>query len=416
MKKWLSKLLIMGIIVGMPVGVSANDFSGNMAHYQELCNRRSSFQANLSTCTAFENFLRSERDAARQARVDIQGQINQINNDITALVNAIQQNEILIEQKRQEIAQTEEQIRITEQQILELEQEIAGRIALAQEFHNDNMLIDFVMSADSLEQFFIKMEGVQAINRSNNQAVNDLNDLTLSLEQKRATLQSETIALEQLQQQQNQMIIDLRSREVQLFEQMQAEQRRQAQFNTNLQNININDIIASSNGLTIPVNTGWISSIAWFYPASFGGGWHPGLDIAANTGTPITSPANGVLLMTGSVGGGYGNHMVTAHQIGNDTYTFLYGHLSRFARVGDTIQQGQTIGFVGSTGFSTGPHLHLEIFRHRNQSLEQVINTFAANRDIWFGLGYTSRGNCATVCRLAPHETFGLRFGQRLPG
>jgi len=415
MRRYILGIMSLVLVLSVSYSVQANnDFGSNMAHYQRLCNRRSSFQANLNVCTQFEAYLRSQRDSARQARTDIQAEIAQINNDIQLLVQAIQANEILIAQKEQEIIQTEEEIRITEENISALETEILERIALAQEFHNDNLLIDFLINANSLDDFFTKMEGVQAINRANNDAVNDLNLLSQQLEVKIATLEQDRIQLRELQAQQNQMITDMRNREAQLFEQMREEQRRQAQFNNRLENINVNDIIASSNGLRIPVNVGWISSIAWFYPASFGGGWHPGLDIAAITGTPIASPANGVVLMTGSTGGGYGNHMVTAHQIGNDTYTFLYGHLSRFAQFGDTIQQGQTIGFVGSTGFSTGPHLHLEIFRHRNRSLQDVINTFSANRDIWFGLGYTNRGNCASLCRLAPHEVFNLRFGQRL--
>ncbi len=86
---------------------------------------------------------------------------------------------------------------------------------------------------------------------------------------------------------------------------------------------------------------------------------HRGVDYAAPTGTPIKAAGDGKVDFAGWKGG-YGNTIVLAHA--ND-YTTLYGHLSRFARgirTGKRVRQGQTIGYVGSTGLSTGPHLHYE--------------------------------------------------------
>ncbi len=93
-------------------------------------------------------------------------------------------------------------------------------------------------------------------------------------------------------------------------------------------------------------------------PLGPGDDFHPGLDIAAGEGTPIGAAAAGRVVSAGP-DGGYGNLIVVDD--GNGVTT-RYGHCSQiFARVGDAVAAGQTIGAVGSTGRSTGPHLHFEV-------------------------------------------------------
>lgn len=85
---------------------------------------------------------------------------------------------------------------------------------------------------------------------------------------------------------------------------------------------------------------------------------HTGLDIATASGTPIAAAASGTVTFSGYKGS-YGNLIVLSHGNGVQTY---YGHCSKlYATTGQAISQGQTIAAVGSTGNSTGPHLHLEI-------------------------------------------------------
>lgn len=87
-------------------------------------------------------------------------------------------------------------------------------------------------------------------------------------------------------------------------------------------------------------------------------GAHTGLDIAASSGTAIKAAASGTVTYSG-VRGGYGNLVVISH--GNGVQTF-YGHCSkRYVSAGDKVSQGDKIAAVGSTGNSTGPHLHLEV-------------------------------------------------------
>lgn len=103
--------------------------------------------------------------------------------------------------------------------------------------------------------------------------------------------------------------------------------------------------------------------------SSFGGRRHPikgewrhhnGTDLAAPTGTPVMASSDGVVKIVGQQRG-YGNVIYLTHRGG---YTTIYGHLSRFAKdlkQGQRVRQGQVIGYVGMTGWATGPHLHYEV-------------------------------------------------------
>ena len=87
---------------------------------------------------------------------------------------------------------------------------------------------------------------------------------------------------------------------------------------------------------------------------------HTGVDYAAPRGTPIFAAGNGVVEKAGR-SSGYGNFIIIQHTNGYET---AYGHQSSFAKgiaPGVRVRQGQIIGYVGSTGLSTGPHLHFEI-------------------------------------------------------
>jgi murein DD-endopeptidase MepM/ murein hydrolase activator NlpD len=99
---------------------------------------------------------------------------------------------------------------------------------------------------------------------------------------------------------------------------------------------------------------------------------HRGTDFAAPKGTPIMASGNGIIKKVGWCGGG-GNCIKIRH---NSTYETVYAHMSKFARgmkTGVRVKQGQTIGFVGSTGKSTGPHLHYEVIVNGKKVNSQTL-------------------------------------------
>lgn len=90
--------------------------------------------------------------------------------------------------------------------------------------------------------------------------------------------------------------------------------------------------------------------------------FHPGMDFAAEQGTPIYATGDGVVDRADNLAQGYGNHVVINHGFG---YQTLYGHMSKIvARTGQKISRGQLIGYVGSTGLSTAPHIHYEVIKN----------------------------------------------------
>jgi murein DD-endopeptidase MepM/ murein hydrolase activator NlpD len=91
------------------------------------------------------------------------------------------------------------------------------------------------------------------------------------------------------------------------------------------------------------------------------GAFHTGIDIATNEGDAVRAPADGIVLKAG-LGTGYGREVVVDHGHGVDT---LYAHLSGFAVItGQDVHRGDILGYVGSSGHSTGPHLHYEVRIH----------------------------------------------------
>ncbi len=96
---------------------------------------------------------------------------------------------------------------------------------------------------------------------------------------------------------------------------------------------------------------------------------HTGLDFAAAIGTPIYATGNGTVSYTGYDEKGYGNHVIINHGYG---YQTLYGHMVRIkVRRGQRVKRGEVIGWVGSTGKSTGPHCHYEVIRN-DQKIDPI--------------------------------------------
>ncbi|MBU0491089.1 MAG: M23 family metallopeptidase [Chloroflexi bacterium] len=110
--------------------------------------------------------------------------------------------------------------------------------------------------------------------------------------------------------------------------------------------------------------SGWISQKYW--------SGHQAIDIAGYTGTPIKAADSGFVIKAGWSESGYGNHVIVDHGNGFKT---LYAHFTSYVvNVGDSVKKGQVIGLMGSTGKSTGPHLHFEVIKNgvRRNPLEYL--------------------------------------------
>ena len=116
-----------------------------------------------------------------------------------------------------------------------------------------------------------------------------------------------------------------------------------------------------------PLDGGYVSSDFGSRANPFDGyssDYHPGIDIAENYGAPVYASASGYVQRAGWYGG-YGKYIKISHDYG---YATAYGHLSSIEiSAGDYVSKGQIIGYVGSTGYSTGPHLHFEVLLYGEQ-------------------------------------------------
>lgn len=117
----------------------------------------------------------------------------------------------------------------------------------------------------------------------------------------------------------------------------------------------------------MPINNKFLrhapSGFGWrTHPIYKSSEFHPGMDFASPEGTPIYATGDGVVERADNTAHGYGNHVVLNHGYG---YQTLYGHMSKIVTsIGKKVKRGELIGYVGSTGLSTAPHVHYEVIKN----------------------------------------------------
>lgn len=123
------------------------------------------------------------------------------------------------------------------------------------------------------------------------------------------------------------------------------------------------DGVTGVNGFAWPGDHHYLSGSNFgprIHPITGQAGFHTGVDIAGNYMDPIYASKSGVVSSLNGYGAAYGNHVAIDH---GDGYVTLYAHMTYYiVSVGQNVQQGQVIGYVGSTGYSTGPHIHFGIY------------------------------------------------------
>lgn len=150
----------------------------------------------------------------------------------------------------------------------------------------------------------------------------------------------------------------------------------------------VTNVLNSQKKLLVDIPTLWplkgvrgrITSYHGTQEHPFTGAWyfHKGIDIAQASGTPIVATANGKVSKVDFDANGYGHYAVLTHEYG---FTTLFGHMSRvYVTKGQSVTRGQVIGAVGSTGQSTGPHVHYEV--HIGTTLVNPLEYLNISSDI----------------------------------
>ena len=358
-------------------------------HKQELSNAKKKEQA----AKALESELKEKVTV-------IQGQISVLKSQIADVQNSIGVKEQEIAAKKEEISQKEDEIAQKEVEIADQWDNFKQHMAAMQELR-DGGTVAMLSSVNDLYELLTFNEVMQDISLKDTEILDNMkiakegleNDKVslendkAQLEAERATLKSKKSELDaqntQMQSKQSELNSSVKEAQMSAVEAQQAQKDAQAAIESDEMNYEavkkqIQKLIAEAAAAKPQLSfTGFICPLKSYKRVSSEYGWrknpvtgvnklHAGIDLAANGGTPIYAAASGYVQVAGWSSGGYGNYVIIYHGKMSDgnAYTTLYGHMRSVATsAGKYVQQGELIGYVGSTGNSTGNHLHLEVWK-----------------------------------------------------
>ena len=329
--------------------------------------------------------IQADKSKALDQKALLEQQINATQAEINNIAAQITQYDQLIAQKETELAATEEKERA--------QYELFCKRVREMEEQGEVSYWSILFSSDDFSDLLDNAMMVEEIMDYDNQVMNELIAIreqieadktaleTARQEQKDAKAEQEAAKAE-LKSQQAQvdaLIAEISGQESQV---KAAEAKLQAAANAADAEIRAAEKELASQIANVPSESGFLWPLPGRYNLSslYGSRKHPvtgkannhtGIDVPAPSGTPIQACKSGVVT-TSTYNNSYGNYVVVSHSDGTST---LYAHMSRRnASKGQTVSQGQVIGYVGTTGSSTGNHLHLEI--RVNGSRRDPINYF----------------------------------------
>lgn len=328
---------------------------------------------------------RQKREAARQKRAQIATKLNalrasdaQLSSAVRVLNTQVKAQQASADTARQAVqaalsavADAEARIASTEKEVVTLRTAVVNRAVSAYVRPERSSFADVIGARDLSEASRRTSMLAQVTNRDRD-VLDRLRSLRQDLDEEQAkAAQARDVAAErrkvvlarlselQVARMQKQRLSDALEARIRAYQAEADEVARQESGLTAL-------IRSKERAVIDPGADGRISGAGLAWPlrgpvtSGFGPRWgrlHAGLDIGAGSGTPIRAAKAGEVIFAGSYSG-YGNTVIINHGGG---FTTLYAHQSRLgARDGASVSQGEVIGFVGSTGHSTGPHLHFE--------------------------------------------------------
>jgi murein DD-endopeptidase MepM/ murein hydrolase activator NlpD len=312
-----------------------------------------------------------------------------LNLELELLDNRVKKTELQIIQTEQEIDLVNEEMHLIELEIhglekkLSIQQEIMADILREIQIVDNNLPFESLFGSNSLAELFNEIEQLESVNSKLNEAVHLAQVAKTDLLKKREDVNQKKGKLQELGITLNNEIELLKEEEKSKEVLISATQRSEAEFQLLLnqlrqeeafinQQINLlqaeiegklsaNDEVGDSSILSWPVSPTGYGISAYFHDPTYPFRHlfeHSGIDLPSPTGTAIGAAAPGYVAWT-RVGRLYGNYVMIIHTNGVAT---LYAHMSRIDVSPDQfVTRGQTIGAVGNTGLSTGPHLHFEV-------------------------------------------------------
>lgn len=323
--------------------------------------------------------LESEKAANDAKAAEVQKKIDKVKAEMQELTRKIA--EVVKEQDA-----TKKEIEDLQKQIKAKNEEIKDLIAFYQISDNDNFYLKFIFGADSFEDFIYRFSVAEQLTDANDKLVDEMDALIKENKKKQEDLKTEEKKLDELDKQAAKKVESLGDKKEGLVEfNMSTDDKiaileKQISYYKKLGCSENQDVssctsggvssrnVPSSSGFIRPVSHGYImndglSEFGWRTHPIYGyGKFHEGMDInGVDYGTPVLAAATGTVAYTGIWGGG-GNTVILYHNVNGTYYSTYYLHLNSInVSMGQLVNQGDTIGGAGSTGASTGVHLHFQV-------------------------------------------------------
>ena len=309
---------------------------------------------------ASEGELRSDLNNVEAAQDELSKKMSQIEKDVKEMQKKVDNLNYMISQTSEQISDTETKIEKKEKEMAERQDNLNERLRVM--YKNGSIgFVDVLLGSNSISEFVSNMEIIQKIYQNDVEVLEtlkkeheELEGIKASLKERKTKLasQKEELASDKAE-------LDVKKKELQAEEEkLKAEADRLTSEILKLMD---------KNSPYVGGEFAWPCPASSYISSSFGNRLHPtlkvwlfhtGIDIGCAAGKDIVAAASGKVIMS-QVYGGYGNCVMIDHGGGIVT---LYGHASKLlVSQGDTVKRGQTIALVGSTGRSTGPHLHFEV-------------------------------------------------------
>ncbi len=336
---------------------------------------------------------KKKEQAAKALESELKEKVTVVQSQISVLKGQIAEVQNSIGLKEQEITAKEQQITEKEAEIADQWGDFKQHMAAMQELR-DGGSVAMLSAVNDLYELLTFNEVMQDISIKDTEILDNMKNAKEALESDKLTLESQRSELQskkadldaqnsQMRAKQNELNSSVAAAQMSAAEAQQAQKDAQAAIESDEMNYEavkkqIQKMIAAAAASKPTLSfTGFICPLKSYSRISSEYGWrknpvtgvnklHAGTDFAAPGGTPIYAAASGYVQVAGWSSGGYGNYVIIYHGKMSDgnQYSTLYGHMRSVATsAGKYVQQGEIIGYVGSTGNSTGNHLHLEVWK-----------------------------------------------------
>jgi len=304
--------------------------------------------------------LRNELDDVEAAQDELSKKMAKVSKDIKSAQAKVDNLNYQINKTSDEIANTEKRIEKKKVEMQEREENLNERLVVM--YKNGSVgFVDVLMGSNSISEFVSNMEMIQKIYQNDIDVLQTLQTEHAELEEIQANLKEKKVSLAEQKSQLAVEKADLDAKKKELEKEEDALKEEADRLTAEIVKL------MDKNSPYVGGEFEWPVPSSRYITSSFGNRLHPtlkvwkfhtGIDIGAYSGKDIVAAASGKVIMS-TWYGGYGNFIMIDHGGGIVT---CYGHASKLiAKKGDIVKRGQVIAKIGSTGRSTGPHLHFEV-------------------------------------------------------